>query len=103
MSVEIFLTATAEQQMHDAAEWYAKESPEIAANWFNGLLDSLASISLSPESFPLARESDELPVQFREMLYGLGKRKTHRVLFVARSDRIVVHQIRHVAQRAIEP
>jgi hypothetical protein len=31
------------------------------------------------------------------MLYGSGKRITHRMLFVIREQRIVVNQIRHVA------
>lgn len=33
------------------------------------------------------------------MLYGSGKRITHRVLFVIREQRIVVYQIRHVAMQ----
>ena len=102
MTTEVYLTATAEQQMHAAAEWYAKENPDFAANWFNGLLSVIEGIAENPEQFPQARENEQLPVQARQMLYGPGKRKTHRVLFVVRETRIVVHQIRHVAQQDVE-
>ncbi|HBE67547.1 MAG TPA: hypothetical protein DDW52_05290 [Planctomycetaceae bacterium] len=64
--------------------------------------DALDTITSNSESFPLARESEELPLQVRQMLYGAGKRKTHRILFAVRPDRIVVHRIRHVAQGGIE-
>ena len=88
--------------MTAAAEWYASTDPELAAKWFNGLMDAMQRIARDAESFPLARESNELPVQVRQLLYGLGKRKTHRILFAVRPTQIIVHQVRHVSQRDME-
>jgi len=47
------------------------------------------------------RESEFLPVELRQMLYGSGRRTTHRILFIIREQTIVVYQIRHVAMRDI--
>lgn len=103
MTREVVLTTTAQQQMNAAADWYAEENPTIAANWFNGLIARLNSLSGNPEQYAVARESEFLPVELRQMLYGSGKRITHRILFVIREQRIVVYQIRHVAMRDITP
>jgi plasmid stabilization system protein ParE len=99
MSRDVFLTQKAERQLHAAADWYAEKNPKVADDWFNGVVTAMDSLATKAEQFPLARENDEFPFALREMLYGLGKRKTHRVLFVIRPDKVVVHQVRHVAQR----
>ena len=101
MKREVLLTATAEQQMHDAAEWYALKDADTAGEWFNGLTAAMESLAENPLQFPLAPENQHLPVKFRQMLYGLGKRKTHRILFVVRQSAVVVHQIRHTARRDV--
>lgn len=98
---EVFLTETAEAQMASATEWYAQEHPDLAAKWFNGLIRAIDSVAKNPEQFALARESEKFPVQIRQMPYGSGKRTTHRILFVIRETRIVIHQVRHVAQSDI--
>ena len=57
----------------------------------------------TPERFPLADEDDTFPYPLREMLYGLGRTKTHRVLFVVRPNAVVIYAIRHVAQEQFNP
>jgi plasmid stabilization system protein ParE len=101
MSRQVYLTRKAELQLHSAADWYAQHNRQVADDWFNGLVATLDALTSNAERFPLARENDDFPFELREMLYGSGRRKTHRILFVIRPDSIVVHQIRHVAQRNI--
>ena len=80
MTRDVVLTRTAERQLNAAVDWYAGQNPEVADDWFNGLLAAISDIAKYPERFGLAHENDELPFEFREMRYGLGKRTTHRVL-----------------------
>ncbi|MBL8809304.1 MAG: type II toxin-antitoxin system RelE/ParE family toxin [Planctomycetaceae bacterium] len=101
MTREVILTETARQQMNAAADWYAEQNPSVAAKWFNGLISRLNALSENPEQYSVARESEFMSVELRQMLYGSGKRITHRVLFVIREQRIVVYQIRHVSMRDI--
>lgn len=88
--------------MQEAAEKYSESSPKVAARWFNGLIESIKAIASHPESYPLSRESEILQIELRQLLYGVGKRKTHRVLFVIRPKGVIIHQIRHVAQQDIK-
>lgn len=99
MNHTVVLTRIAERQLDSVADWYAAQDLTLGENWFNGIHVSLASLSENPERFGFAHENDDFPCQLREMLYGIGRRKTHRVLFVIREDQVVIHQIRHVAQR----
>ena len=101
MKREVFLTKTAKQQMNAAADWYAEHNPSVAATWFNGLLARVNSLDDNPLQYALARESQFLPVELRQMLYGSGKRTTHRILFVIREQTIVIYQIRHVGMRDV--
>ena len=99
MKRAVFLTAKAEEQLHAAADWYAAQNADVADDWFNGIVAAINGLGTDAERFGLARENDAMIFELRERRYGLGKRITHRVLFAIRTDKIVIHQIRHVAQR----
>ena len=98
MNRTVLLTETASRQLHAATDWYALQSETVAANWFNGLISRLDSLAVNPDQYPVAEESHHLPVQLRQLLYGSGRRITHRVLFEIRETEVIVHQIRHVSQ-----
>ena len=99
MSFEVVLTEEAKRQLDEACEWYQQNAPHLANDWYNGLLDSLYLLEYDPTRFGIARESHEFPVEMRQLLYGVGKRKTHRAIFSVHGDRVVVRAIRHLAQR----
>ena len=101
MKREVFLTARAEEQLHAAADWYAEQNADVADNSFKGIVAAIKELGTGAERFGLARENDPMPFELYERRYGLGKRITHRVLFAIRPDKIVIHLIRHVAQRDI--
>jgi len=53
------------------------------------------------EQYSVARETEFLPVELRQMLYGSSKRSSHRILFVIRERQVVVYEIRHVSMRDV--
>lgn len=100
MKYEVFVTRKAEDQLNDAAKWWAENrSVQQAEKWHGGLIHAIESLSENPDRFPLAREDKSFSIPIREMLYGVARKKTHRVLFTVRPDRVVIYGIRHVAQR----
>lgn len=101
MNREVVLTDEAESLLNEAADWYAERSRGVADDWFNGIVSSINELSTEAERFGLARENNVLPCEMRERNFGLGKRITHRILYSIRPEKIVVHHIRHVAQRDI--
>jgi plasmid stabilization system protein ParE len=99
MTYDVRLTAKAERQFKEAARWWsAHRSHEQAARWYDGFLAAIQSLSRNPERCPLARENAAVPIEIRELSYGLGRRPTHRAIFAIRPDRVVVYSIRHHAQ-----
>ena len=39
-----------------------------------------------------------IPFEIRQLVYGLGRKRTHRAIFTIRPDQVVVLTIRHLAQ-----
>ena len=101
MKYEVLITKRAEEQLAVAAKWYTNEAPDIAVAWFDGFVNAIISLGHDPKRCSLARENEAFPFVLRQLLYGLGRRKTHRALFVVHDDRVVVHAIRHLAQRDV--
>lgn len=98
MKYDVALTNETQQNARAAYRWYADQSPAVAERWYAALLDALASLETEPQRCPLANENSQLPIELQQLLFGSGRRITHRILFAIRSKRVVVHAIRHVAQ-----
>lgn len=103
MKYRVVLTTRARNDFDAAYNWYRKQSSTVAERWYVGLRDSIRRLNQNPDRFPLADENDTFPYPLREMLYGLGRKKTHRVLFVVRPNAVVIYAIRHVAQERFNP
>jgi plasmid stabilization system protein ParE len=85
--------------LKQTAQWWADNHSSSQANrWYEGFLKVLVSLEKNPDRFPFARESAALPVEMRELHFGLGRRKTHRAIFAIRQDSVVIYAIRHTAQ-----
>lgn len=54
-----------------------------------------------PEACSLAHENDDFPYELRRLLYGSGRRITHRALFRIVDNTVEILAIRHVAQRDV--
>ena len=103
MKYDVVLTNKAKRQLDDACAWYAARDAEVADAWYDGFVEALISLESNPQRHGLARENDAFPVELRQISYGSGRKKTHRAVFVVRPGKVVVHLIRHLAQRDITP
>ena len=98
MTYQVILTTRAQADRDDAYQWYkANYSPQYAVKWYNGLHETLQSLSQNPTRCPLAPENDLLPFEVRQLLYGT-RRKNHRALFTIYKDMVAVLYIRHTKQ-----
>ena len=99
MKYEVRLQTRARTQLFNAALWWAENhSTEQAVRWLEGFESALTILAHNPERWPHALESDLVSFEIREMTYGLGRRKSHRVVFEVREKQVVVYAIRHLAQ-----
>ena len=84
MTHRLVVTDRAFEQLDAGYVWYQRHAPRVAASWFNGWIDALDDLCHEPERYPLAHESAKFPVPIHQLLYGVGKMKSHRALFVIR-------------------
>ena len=101
MNCQVLVTSKAKQQLVACARWWAENRDvEQAARWLIGFEEAIDSLGTNPEQHGLARENNfyELPYPVRQLLYGLGRKPTHRAVFEVRGDTVYVVSIRHLAQ-----
>lgn len=106
MTYEVIVLPRAEAQLLEAAIWWSKNrSVEQAYRWLDGFEAAIASLAKAPEKRGVAREDGlyDFPFTVRQLLYGLGKRPSHRAIFEIRGATVYVHAIRHLAQDEIGP
>jgi plasmid stabilization system protein ParE len=91
------------QLLEQALWWSENRSAEQALRWLAGFEAALASLADRPDRCAVARENDAFDVPIRELHYGLRGRATHRAVFEIRQREVIVHSIRHLAQRDLSP
>ncbi|MBI2825645.1 MAG: type II toxin-antitoxin system RelE/ParE family toxin [Planctomycetia bacterium] len=90
--------------MEAAYAWWSKNrSAEQAVRWYNAFADAIRSLSQNPERCALSFESVAFRFEIRDLVFGVGKRPTHRAVFSIRGNMVVVVAVRHLAQKELQP
>src|SRR5262245_55203227 len=98
---ELLVTTRAQQEIDDSHDWWAQyRSAAQAESWYLGLIEML-KLEHDPERCPLAAESDLFSYEVRQLNYGVRGKRTHRVLYTIRGDKVVVLRVRHLAQQPL--
>jgi plasmid stabilization system protein ParE len=104
MTYRVLVTEKAQQDLESACAWWAQNrSHEQAQRWYAGFAAAIRSLAQEPERHPRAQESESSALELRQLHYGLGRRRTHRAVFVVRENMVVVLRVRHLAQDQIAP
>jgi plasmid stabilization system protein ParE len=103
MNYAVKLTSEAKQELDAAMGWYADRDTEVAVEWYLGFMNAIRSLSENPQRHGLAFENDNFPFDIHALLYGSGKRLTHRAVFRIADQTVEVLTIRHTAQRELKP
>ena len=100
----VYVTKAAEADIEDAYLWWSEHRSRIQANkWYGSILNSIKTLSSMPERCPIAEETNDLGIQVRQLLFGIGGgRPTHRILFQTRDKAVHVIRVLHVAQSVID-
>ncbi len=101
---KVVLTGPAKHDIRAAYEWWRdNRSREQAERWYRGILAAARSLSRHPERCGPATESDLLPQGIRQLLFGLGRQVTHRLVFTIDEGTVIILRVRHTAQDALTP
>ena len=104
MKLPVVVSRRAEDDIQRAFDWWAEHrSAAQAARWYDGLIREFGRLGATASQSPRAAESDRTAIDVREMLFGLGRRPTHRILFTIRPDSVYVLSVRHVSQDEVTP
>lgn len=105
MKFEVRTSRRAQRDIREAVAWYRERSgsAEVAGEWVDGVQSAIHSLAENPDRCHLAHETERFDQDVRELLYGSGRRKTHRVLFQVEGSVVNVIAVRHFAQRDFTP
>lgn len=105
MNYYVQITSHASQQLAETALWWAENSNvDQALKWLEGFETAIASLAHSALQHSASRENDlyDLPYTVRQLLYGVGRKPTHRAVYEIRGGTVYVVAIRHLAQNDLE-
>lgn len=104
MNHRVTILPRAKRQLLEQARWWSENrSSEQALRWLDGFERALATLADNPERCVIARENAAFATTIRELHFGLRNKPTHRAVFEVRGDEVLVHSIRHLAQRDLRP
>lgn len=104
MKYEVLVQPPALEDIEGAYRWLAERTPAKAAEWYNGLVETILSLERHPERCSIAPESGEFEEDIRQLFHGKG-RSRYRILFIIRGKKVHVLHVRHGARRylRVEP
>jgi plasmid stabilization system protein ParE len=56
----------------------------------------------NPESSALSPENGSFPYEIHQLNFGIGRKRTHRLVYTIRPKEVVVLRVRHLSQDAID-
>ncbi|QDU80729.1 Plasmid stabilization system protein [Polystyrenella longa] len=101
MKYPIEYTEPAKNDIEEAVRWWRDHrSPAEASKWLAEIEIKInKTLSSDPERLPLAPESDLSPYGLRQLMFGLGRRLTHRIVFTIRDGKVFILRVRHAARK----
>jgi plasmid stabilization system protein ParE len=99
MAFRVELSAQAQSDVAAIYDWLkSHEAGETGERWFVALRAAIASLADMPTRCPLAPESQDSPVEVRQLLYG-RRPHVYRILFAVEGDFVQVLHMRHGRRR----
>ena len=99
---QVKITEPAMQDIRYSFEWWRdNRSVEQADRSYHGVHKSISSLLKMPERCGHAAEADLLDGDMRQLLFGIGRRPTHRIVFTFSDKVITILRVRHSSQDAL--
>lgn len=95
----IVISAPAKEDIQEAYDWWGKKhSLQQAEAWYRAIHREISHLRHTALTCPLATEKVLRPEGIRQLLFGIGKRPTHRIVFSVDEQEVIVLRIRHVGR-----
>jgi len=101
MSRTLRILQRAQADVDAIFDWLVPRSLQGAIAWYLSLRRAVEQIALTPERFPLARESHLLGREIHETLFKTRRGRLYRILFEFSDAEIVLLRVRGPGQRPL--
>lgn len=101
MMYSVEVSARAESDLQQIADWLAERSPDGALRWIAAARKTIEGLSSDPEQHSLAPENDYLEVEVRNAFFKTRRGRTYRAVFVIKNKTVFVTHIRGPRQRPL--
>jgi plasmid stabilization system protein ParE len=102
MIFEVYISDLAEIDINSAYCWWRDNRSEEQANrWFHQIYLAAETLQSMPSRCPRCDETDLDDVGIRQLLFGIGRRPTHRIIFEIAGKEVNILRVRHVAQNTL--
>lgn len=102
MKYTVVIDQVAHNDIKRNAEWWAENhSYEQAFQWKTAIYEQLRDLADMPTRHGMAPENSQLSIEIRQMLVGLGKRRTYRAVFTMNDSFVHVLTVRRASQDTI--
>lgn len=101
---DIQITELAKEDIQQTFQWWSTHrSEKQAADWYEQILRAMATLRRMPERCPRIPETGLSRSDLRQLLFGIGNRPTHRIIFGldAESRVVTILRVRHHGQDAL--
>ncbi|KAB8333805.1 type II toxin-antitoxin system RelE/ParE family toxin [Scytonema tolypothrichoides VB-61278] len=97
MTYRVRISPTALADAEGFYLWIRESTPTYAANWFNGLFDTIDTLASMPRRCPVAPETQIVEQEIRCLVY----KKRYRILYSIEDDIVTIYHIRHTSQQSM--
>jgi plasmid stabilization system protein ParE len=99
MTRTVIVAWRARHDLLRAVEWWAENrSADQASRWYKTALRRIESLARDAHRCSRSTETKRLGIELFDAYFGLGRSRTHRLVFTICDDVIRVVTIRHLAQ-----
>ncbi len=104
MSFRVELSLLARRNLKEIAIWSTEHfSAQQTMRLLDGFDRALKTLESDPTRFAEAAETEWFSKALRELVFGVGRSRTHRLIFSVEGEVVRIHAIRHFAQDYLSP
>ena len=98
---KVQITSPAKMDIQESFDWWSDHrSLGQATEWYERIFHAIATLERMPERCPLVPEKALSQSGVRQLLFGIGKRPTHRIVFhyAGDTDTVTILRVRRHSQ-----
>lgn len=101
MTFRVRLTAEAQANQNEIADWIAERSIDGALKWLDSFQRTTQQLALRPDAFSPAPENEFCDRELRNAFFGTRKGRVFRAVFYVEDEVVIITHLRGPHQRIL--